>query len=215
MLIERPIAFFDLETTGINLEIDRIVEISIIRLSPDMNKSIFTSRLNPECQIPEEVSAIHGIYDADVEGAPTFNAIAPDISAFLDGCDLGGYNAIRFDLPFLEKKMFQAGFSFSLAERLTIDPFILFKLMEPTGKHTLSVACEHYLGHPLLNAHSAKADINATIEVLEAQIRKYSAFTQNDLPSCIDAWPSDMQGLHKLCTMRLPDTEKTWKAPCA
>ena len=175
--LNRPIAFIDLETTGINVASDRIVEISTLKILPDGSKEIKTKRLNPTIPIPREASAIHGIYDADIKEAPTFRAISKNLAQFLENCDLAGYNSNRFDIPLLAEEFLRADIDFDIKGRKLIDVQNIFHQME---QRTLIAAYKFYCNKNLDNAHSAEADIVATYEVLEAQIAKYEDL-KNDM----------------------------------
>lgn len=177
--LDRPIAFFDLETTGINLSTDRIVEISILRIQPDGRKDIKTMRINPGIPIPAESSAVHGIFDADVANAPTFKQVANELRDFLNNCDIGGYNSNKFDVPILVEEFLRAGVGFD-EERRYVDVMRIFTLME---KRTLEAAYKFFCGKELNNAHSAEADVTATYEVLLGQLDKYGDALRNDIPS--------------------------------
>lgn len=163
-------AFIDLETTGINVSKDRIVEISILKLMEDGQKHVKTRRINPEMPIPKEASEVHGIYDEDVQDEPTFKQLAKSLYIFIDGCDLGGFNSNRFDIPLLEEEFLRAGIAFDSRERKSVDVQNIFHKME---QRTLEAAYKFYCGQTLEDAHSAEADITATYEVLEAQIERY------------------------------------------
>lgn len=168
--LNRPLAFFDLETTGVNVATDRIVEISVLKVHPNGNKDSFTRRVNPTVPIPLEASEVHGIYDFDVKDAPTFIQLAPEVTEFIEGCDLAGYNSNKFDIPLLAEELLRANINFDLKGRMAVDVQVIFHKME---QRTLSAAYKFYCGKELENAHSAEADINATFEILEAQIDKY------------------------------------------
>ena len=168
--LTRPIAFFDLETTGIKVTTDRIVEICIIRVAPDGSSKIKTLRINPEMHIPEEVTAIHGIKDEDVKDAPKFSEVAHELLHFLDNCDLAGFNSNRFDIPLLVEEFFRAGADFDLKGRRFVDIQNIFHKMEPRN---LKAAYKFYCGKALVNAHSAEADTMATYEILMAQLDRY------------------------------------------
>ena len=168
--LNRPIAFFDIESTGIVVGMDRIVEISILRVLPDGSKNTKTWRINPEMPIPDFVSKIHGIYDADVKDCPTFKQAAPDINQFLQNVDLAGYNSNRFDVPMLVDEFLRADIDFDIRNRKLVDVQHIFHKME---QRTLSAAYKFYCEKELVNAHSAEADVTATFEVLEAQLTKY------------------------------------------
>ena len=168
--LTRPIAFFDLETTGIKVTTDRIVEICIIRVAPDGSSKIKTLRINPEMHIPEEVTAIHGIRDEDVKNAPKFSEVAHELVQFLDNCDLAGFNSNHFDIPLLAEEFFRAGTDFDLKGRRFVDIQNIFHKMEPRN---LKAAYKFYCGKELVNAHSAEADTMATYEILMAQLDRY------------------------------------------
>lgn len=168
--LTRPIAFFDLETTGVNVASDRIVEISILKVNPDGLKDIKTKRINPTIPIPPQSSAIHGIKDEDVKDSPTFKAAANELNTFFKGCDLAGYNSNKFDIPLLVEEFLRADVDFDITGRKFIDVQNIFHKKE---QRTLSAAYKFYCNKDLENAHSAEADIVATQEILEAQLDKY------------------------------------------
>ena len=168
--VTRPIAFFDLETTGTIIGLDRIVEIAILKVLPDGSKEMKSSRINPEMSIPYESSMIHGIFDKDVAEAPTFKQAGPDFAEFLKGCDLAGYNSNKFDIPMLMEEFLRAGVEFDLENRRFVDVQNIFHQME---QRTLKAAYQFYCGKQIENAHSAEADTLATYEVLLAQLDKY------------------------------------------
>jgi len=168
--LKKPLALFDLETTGIDIANDRIVEISIVKVFPDGTQEIKTERVNPEMPIPIETSMIHGIYDEDIKDKPTFREIAKDIANFIEGCDLGGYNLLRFDVPLLAEEFLRVGVDYEFKNSKIVDAQRIFHLMEP---RTLSAAYKFYCGESLENAHSAEADTLATYEVLKAQLDRY------------------------------------------
>lgn len=175
--LNRPLAIFDLETTGVNVGSDRIVEISIIKMNPDGSEETFTRRVNPEIPIPAVTTAIHGISDADVAFEPTFKELAPQIIRFLQNCDLGGYNSNKFDVPLLVEEFLRAGSDFDLKNRRLVDVQNIFHKMEP---RTLSAAYKFYCGKELINAHSAEADTRATLEILKAQVDRYKDVDYED-----------------------------------
>ena len=156
--LTRPIAFFDLETTGINVGSDRIVEISILKISTDGTKQTFTKRINPTIPIPKQASEVHGIYDLDVANEPTFKSIAKEISAFLLDCDLAGYNSNKFDIPILVEEFLRVDVDFDINKRRFVDVQNIFHQME---QRTLKAAYKFYCGKDIINAHSAEADIEA------------------------------------------------------
>ncbi len=176
--LEKPIAFFDLETTGIQIATDRIVEISILKVFPNGNKESKTWLVNPEMEIPKEASDIHGITNEKVVTEPTFNELASKVSEMIAGCDLAGFNSNRFDIPLLAEEMLRANVSFDMDGRKAIDVQVIFHKKE---QRTLGAGYEFYCGKNLENAHSAEADTMATYEILEAQIAKY-----DDVESDVD-----------------------------
>ena len=168
--LKRPIIFFDLETTGVDTARDRIVEISLVKVMPDGEKIIKTRRLNPEMHIPEEATAVHHITDEDVKDCPTFRQVAKSLAQFLEGCDFGGFNSNRFDLPVLVEEFMRAGVEVDFKRRHFVDVQNIFHKME---QRTLVAAYNFYCGKDLEAAHSAEADTLATYEVLEAQLDRY------------------------------------------
>jgi len=175
--LRKPLAFFDLETTGINFAKDRIVEISIMKVNPNQSTGSKTYLVNPTIPIPAEASEVHGIYDDDVKDAPTFKQIARELEIFLEGCDLAGFNSNRFDIPMLVEEFLRVGINFKLENRKMIDVQKIFHTME---KRTLGAAYQFYCGKDLKNAHSAQADVNATYEILLNQINRYEEL-KNDV----------------------------------
>lgn len=178
LTLERPLAFIDLETTGINVGSDRIVEIAILKLNPDGSKTTRTHRVNPEMPISEESTSIHGISNEDVATEPTFTELAPSLFKFLFNCDLAGYNSNKFDIPMLVEEFFRAGVEFDFQERKMVDVQNIFHKME---QRTLKAAYKFYCEKDLENAHSAEADIIATYEVLESQLARYPEL-ETDVP---------------------------------
>lgn len=168
--LTRPLAFIDLETTGINISTDRIVELAIVKLLPDGNKVVKRKLINPQMPIPQAAADIHGITDEMVKDAPTFKQIANEVKQFLDNCDMGGYNSNRFDVPMLIEEFLRAGLDFSTDGRKMVDVQKVFHLME---QRTLSAAYKFYCSKELTGAHGAEADAAATCEVLEAQVARY------------------------------------------
>ena len=168
--LTRPLAFFDLETTGIKVATDRIVEICIVRVSPDGSTKTKTLRINPEMHIPAEVTAIHGITDEDVKDAPKFREVAHELAQFLENCDLAGFNSNHFDIPLLVEEFLRADIDFDLKGRRFIDVQNIFHKMEPRN---LRAAYKFYCDKELVNAHSAEADTIATYEILLAQLDRY------------------------------------------
>ena len=168
--LSRPIAFIDLETTGVNLSLDRIVEIAIVKLMPDDTRSVKRKLINPQIVIPQASSDIHGITNEMVKDAPTFKQAGNEIKQFLENCDLGGYNSNRFDIPILMEEFLRAEMDVDLSDRRMIDVQHIFYQMEP---RTLTAAYKFFCDKELENAHSAEVDIKATIEVFEAQVQRY------------------------------------------
>ncbi|QED37625.1 3'-5' exonuclease [Antarcticibacterium arcticum] len=177
--LTRPICFFDLETTGTNLAKDRIVEISILKVFPNGNKESKTWLVNPGVKIPDEVIAIHGISNEKVENEPTFDQLAPKVHEMIKGCDLGGYNSDRFDIPLLVEELLRAGIDFEMKSTLSVDVQTIFHKME---QRTLSAAYQFYCGKNLEGAHSAEADTMATYEILKSQVQRYEEL-ENDISS--------------------------------
>ena len=168
--LRRPLAFIDLETTGINVSTDRIVEISILKINPNGKEEWMTTRVNPEMPIPPKSTAIHGITDENVADAPTFKEIAKNLAAFLEGTDLAGFNAIKFDIPVLAEEFLRVNIDFNFLKRKYIDVQVIFHKKE---QRTLSAAYQFYCDRELENAHSSKADTEATYEILKAQLDRY------------------------------------------
>lgn len=175
--LRNPIIFFDLETTGINVAVDRIVELSYLKIDLNGNELSRTMRVNPGIPIPEKASEIHGITDADVKDSPSFNEIAKTIVNEFEGCDLAGYNSVRFDIPLLAEEFLRAGVDIDLKKRKFVDVQVIFMKMEP---RTLGAALKFYCGKELTDAHSAEADTRATYEILQSQLDRYSNL-QNDI----------------------------------
>jgi DNA polymerase-3 subunit epsilon len=175
--LTKPIAFFDLETTGIKVATDRIVEISIIRQQVDGTVKIKTLRINPEMPIPPEVTEIHGISNEDVKDCPTFKQVARELAQFLENCDLAGFNSNHFDIPLLVEEFLRADVDFDLKGRRFVDVQNIFHKMEPRN---LSAAYKFYCSRELENAHSAEADAMATFEILKAQLDRYNDVTFKD-----------------------------------
>ncbi|MCH5331233.1 MAG: 3'-5' exonuclease [Alistipes sp.] len=169
--LKRPIVFFDLETTGVDTSRDRIVEISMVKVMPDGTEIVKTRRLNPGMHIPREATAVHGITDEDVKNEPSFAQIAKSLEEFLEGCDFGGFNSNRFDLPVLVEEFMRAGIDVDFKQRKFVDVQNIFHKME---QRTLVAAYKFYCDKDLTNAHSAEADTMATYEVLKAQLDRYS-----------------------------------------
>lgn len=168
--LKRPLAFFDLEATGITIGLDRIVEIAVLKAMPDGTEQILTKKINPEMPIPLETSLIHGIYDEDIKAAPTFGQAANEIAAFIGDADLAGYNSNKFDIPMLLEEFLRVGVDFDMSDRKFVDVQNIFHQME---QRTLRAAYKFYCQKDIINAHTAEADIRATYEVLLAQLDKY------------------------------------------
>ena len=168
--LTRPIAFLDLETTGINITNDRIVEIAIVKIQVDGSKQLKRKLLNPTIPIPKTSSDIHGITDEMVKDAPTFKQVANELKQFIDNCDMGGYNSNRFDLPLLIEEFSRAGITFNIDGRKMVDVQKVFHQME---QRTLGAAYKFYCNKTLEGAHGAEVDATATWEILEAQIERY------------------------------------------
>jgi DNA polymerase-3 subunit epsilon len=186
--LKNPIIFFDLETTGIDISRDRVVEISLVKIMPGGDREIKTRRVNPEMPIPAEATAIHGITDDDVKDCPPFRALAKSLAGYMEGCDLGGYNSNRFDIPMLVEEFLRAGVDVDFKRRKFVDVQNIFHQKE---RRTLEAAYKFYCDRELENAHSAEADVVATYEVLEAQLDRYPDL-QNDV-----AWLSDFSARDK------------------
>lgn len=174
--LTRPICFFDLETTGVNVVSDRIVEISILKVFPNGNKESKTWLVNPEMPIPPQVVAVHGISDEKVANEPTFKELAKEIHTLIKDCDLGGFNSDRFDIPLLAEEMLRVGVDFDMKNTVSVDVQTIFHKME---KRTLGAAYKFYCGKELTDAHSAAADTNATYEVLLSQLDRYPDLENN------------------------------------
>ena len=184
--LHKPLAFFDLETTGVTVGADRIVEISILKLLPEGTKQTFTRRINPEIPIPEAASKVHGIYNSDVANEPTFRQLAPEIVSFIGNADLAGYNSNKFDVPMLVDEFLRVEIQFDMKGRKLVDVQNIFHKME---QRTLSAAYKFYCNKEIVNAHSAEADILATYEVLMAQLEKYETLAK------------DVEGLHQFSSL--------------
>ncbi len=188
--LNNPIVFFDLETTGVNIQVDRIVEICVAKIVPGGEIEVKTRRINPEMHIPAESSNIHGIYDKDVADEPTFNKVASSLYLYLEGCDLAGYNIKRFDIPLLVEEFKRADLDFDLEGRKLVDMQTIYHKKEP---RTLSAAYSFFCGKDLTDAHSAEADVIASIEVLQGQMEKYPDI------------PRTMEELDEYCNQKEPN----------
>lgn len=179
LTLKRPIVFFDLETTGTDHARDRIVELAFVKIMPDGSRDKYVKRINPGMPIPPESTKIHGISDEDVKDAPMFKQIAHQLYDWIKGCDMGGYNSSKFDVPVLAEEFLRAGVNVDFTERHMVDVQQIFFKMEA---RTLAAAVSFYCKKELNNAHSAEADINATIDVLEAQLERYENLS-GDVPA--------------------------------
>jgi DNA polymerase-3 subunit epsilon len=202
--LKKPLAVFDLETTGTNISKDRIVEISIAKALPDGTVEVKTKRINPEMPIPLESSLIHGIYDEDVKDEPTFKQLARSMAQFLQGCDLAGFNSNRFDIPMLVEEFLRVDSDmFDLKNRRFVDAQRIFHQMEP---RSLVAGYKFYCGKNLENAHSAEADTLATLEVLCAQVEKYDGVKiVNRKGEEIEPIKNDVEALHEFSTGKIVD----------
>lgn len=172
--LDKPLVFFDLETTGTNIIEDRILELYALKYFPDGKTEEYYSRYNPGVHIPAAASAVHGIYYEDVAFEPYFADVVDHVTTFFDGCDLGGYNIIKFDVPFLAEELIRAGVTQPLEGARFVDPMVIF---HRKVSRSLAGALKYYRNEELENAHAAKNDVLATIKVLESQLEKH-----NDLP---------------------------------
>ncbi|MDG1698105.1 MAG: exonuclease domain-containing protein [Polaribacter sp.] len=177
--LTRPIVFFDLETTGINIVTDKIVEISILKVFPNGNKESKTWLVNPEMEIPQESINVHGITNEKVVSEPTFKELASEVNEMIAGADLAGFNSNRFDIPLLAEELLRVGIDFNMKNRKAIDVQVIFHKKE---QRTLSAGYQFYCGKELEGAHGAEADTNATYEILLAQLDKY-----DDIENSVDA----------------------------
>ncbi len=200
--LKRPLAFFDLEATGINIGIDRIVEIAVIKLHPEGEEEVKSWRINPGIPIPLESSLIHGIYDEHIKDEPLFKDIAAAVAEFIDISDLAGYNSNKFDIPMLMEEFLRAEVAFDLNNRHFVDVQNIFHQME---QRTLKAAYQFYCGKPIINAHSAEADTRATMEVLHAQVARYESMEWEDKKGA-KSFPviNDVEALHKFTNLSRP-----------
>jgi DNA polymerase-3 subunit epsilon len=201
--IKTPIAFFDLEATGINISTDRIVEISILKIFPDGKQELKTLKINPTIPIPIESSLIHGIYDKDIVDSPTFKDVARELYQTFEGTDLAGFNVLKYDIPLLVEEFLRAGIDFDIERRNLLDAQKIFFMME---KRNLSSAYRFYCGKTLENAHSAEADTVATYEVFKAQIERYMGEELEDLQgNKIGIIENDMKKIHNMINEKMVD----------
>jgi DNA polymerase-3 subunit epsilon len=185
-----PLVVFDLETTGIDVEKDRIVQIALIRIMPDGGRETYETLVNPEQPIPAPASAVHGIKDEDVKDQPTFSQIRGEVEEFLTGADLGGFNSVNFDLPLLQAELKRSGSEMDFRGVRHLDAMRIFHKME---RRDLTAAYRLYCGKELTGAHNALADTEATLEILDAQVARY------------DEVPNEVEALHQFCN---PDEGK-------
>lgn len=190
LVLTRPLAFFDLETTGTSVDEDRIVEIAIVKISPDRAEETFHTLLNPGVPIPPSATDVHGICDSDVRTKPTFAKVATKLAKFLKGCDVAGFNVMRFDVPLLKAEFGRAGLDWPEQELRVVDAHVVYQEKE---RRDLTAAVRFYCDDEHPEAHSALADARATRRVLEAQIRRYP-----DLPNSVD-------GLNNFCKEARPN----------
>jgi DNA polymerase-3 subunit epsilon len=180
--LKRPIAFIDLETTGVNVTTDRIVELSVLKISPNGKEEWMTVRVNPEMPIPPKTTAIHGISDEDVADSPSFREVGKSLASFLEGCDLAGFNAIKFDIPVLAEEFLRVNIDFNFRKRRYVDVQVIFHKKE---QRTLTAAYLFYCKKKLEGAHGSKADTAATYEVLKSQLDMYDDL-ENDIEKLAD-----------------------------
>ncbi|GIW08165.1 MAG: DNA polymerase III subunit epsilon [Dehalococcoidia bacterium] len=191
--LRRPLAFLDLETTGIAVDRDRIVEIAMVIVHPDGHEDENVFRVNPGVPIPPGASRVHGIFDHDVAGRPSFAALARTVDILLTGCDLAGFNILQFDLPLLEAEFARAGVRFGRDGRAIVDVMTLFHRKETLERRDLSAAVRHYCGREHVGAHTALADVRATVEILRRQL------------TCYADVPRDVSELHAFCRGGKPE----------
>lgn len=200
--LKRPLTFFDLETTGVNVSADRIVEISLLKISPDQTEESKTYRINPEMPIPPESSIFHGIYDEDIQDAPIFKTVAQEIADFIGDSDLAGYNSNKFDIPLLMEEFLRADIDFSLDGRFFVDVQNIFHQME---QRTLKAAYRFYCDKNLDNAHSAEADVRATYEVLQSQLHRYEGVEWEDKTGNVSVpVVNEVEALHQFTNLTKP-----------
>ncbi|TCK85225.1 3'-5' exonuclease [Albibacterium bauzanense] len=199
LILKRPLVIFDLETTGVNVASDRIVEISALKANPDGTEETKTFRINPEMPIPLESSLIHGIYQEDIADAPTFREVAQELADFIGDADLGGYNSNRFDIPVLMEEFLRVNVPFDIENRFFVDVQNIFHQME---QRTLKAAYKFYCEKDLIDAHSAEADVIATFEVLKAQVLRYENKEWEDKSGKVSIpVKNDIEALHKFTNL--------------
>ncbi len=207
--LNNTLAFFDLETTGINIIHDRIIDASFLKIHPNGKRESKNFKINPGMPIPQASSQIHGIFDQDVATAPSFKQIAKSLAKFLEGCDLAGFSVIRFDVPMLMEEFLRADVKFDVSQRKIIDAQKIFHLME---KRNLTAAYKFYCDMELTNAHSAEADTQATFEVLEAMVDRYEGQPVLDnLGKQLGNLDNNMQSLHDITNTGMVDFAGTMK----
>lgn len=188
LILDKPLAFIDVETTGLQPNVDRIVELSILKIFPDGNYEYKSHRINPEIPIPDQATAIHGITDEDVVNERKFQEYASIINDFLEGCDIAGFNVLKFDIPFLEAEFRRAGIPFQNKDQKCVDVQILYHLLEPRD---LKSAYLKYCGKEMELAHTAQGDATAAAEILDKQLEIHQNL------------PKNVAGLHALCRPEL------------
>lgn len=188
--IVRPLVFVDLETTGVNPAMDRIVDVTVLKIHPDGTEEEKTVLVDPGIPIPPSATKVHGITNEDVAGLPRFTQYAKSLIEFFDGCDIGGFNVIRFDLPMLVAEFTRAGLVFNVSGRSVVDPMVIFHTFEPRD---LAAAYQKYCGKTLEDAHTSVADVRAAAEIFQAQVRLYQEL------------PQVMTELHEICHPVDPD----------
>jgi DNA polymerase III subunit epsilon len=185
--LQRPLVFFDLETTGLDVQQDRIVQFAFLRVNPDRSQDEWTALVNPGIPIPVEASRVHHITNEQVADKPLFKEYAPLVNEFLSGCDLSGFNVAQFDAPFLQAEMERSGHPLALQGVRIVDAQVIYHKNEPRN---LSAAYRFYCGREHLEAHDALADVRVTLEILDAQLNKYQQL------------PATLEALHKYCAPR-------------
>jgi DNA polymerase-3 subunit epsilon len=201
--LRNPLIFFDLETTGINISKDKIVEIAAVKIQPDGKQIEKIHKINPLIPIPKEASLIHGIYDEDVKREPNFKQLAKELAQFFEGADLAGFNILKFDVPLLVEEFLRVGVDFDISNKKILDAQKIFHIME---KRNLSAAYKFYCNKTLEDAHSALADTLATIEVFDEQIKRYENQDVIDLQgNKVGVIENDMGKIHDLTNRQMVD----------
>jgi len=201
--LKNPLLFFDIESTGLNVASDRIVELSALKVMPNGDQEIKTRRINPTIPISPEAQRIHGISNEDVANCPTFKEVAKSLATWMSGCDFSGYNATKFDIPMLAEEFLRAGVSFDFRKRRVVDVQNIFHKLE---QRTLGAAYKFYCSKELENAHSAEADTVATFEILEAQLDRYKDILENDVKFLAD-FSTKSKFLDYACRIALDDND--------